>query len=171
MIRRPPRSTLFPYTTLFRSRRGAQGAGEGERACPHAIAARGSEAGQPDSSRSTRTGERPFAPRGRTLRPQPGDRRQSGRTGGTPRHVHARYRRAQYQGPAVLRINKMLNGIAIGTLALACLAAPNWLAAEVVDSSPGGFTVKQTVTIQASPEEVYRRIFKVGEWWSPTHTF
>src|SRR3712207_8521357 len=29
MIRRPPRSTLFPYTTLFRSRRllGGQGAG------------------------------------------------------------------------------------------------------------------------------------------------
>src|SRR3989442_7328599 len=24
MIRRPPRSTLFPYTTLFRSRRGAE---------------------------------------------------------------------------------------------------------------------------------------------------
>src|SRR3712207_8007437 len=27
MIRRPPRSTLFPYTTLFRSRRGAAEAG------------------------------------------------------------------------------------------------------------------------------------------------
>src|SRR2546429_6041369 len=27
MIRRPPRSTLFPYTTLFRSQRGADGAG------------------------------------------------------------------------------------------------------------------------------------------------
>src|SRR3712207_6852571 len=25
MIRRPPRSTLFPYTTLFRSRRSLQG--------------------------------------------------------------------------------------------------------------------------------------------------
>src|SRR3712207_8392924 len=25
MIRRPPRSTLFPYTTLFRSRRGRPG--------------------------------------------------------------------------------------------------------------------------------------------------
>src|SRR3712207_7808875 len=25
MIRRPPRSTLFPYTTLFRSRQGAPG--------------------------------------------------------------------------------------------------------------------------------------------------
>src|SRR2546428_5704804 len=30
MIRRPPRSTLFPYTTLFRSRHGAWfGAGHG----------------------------------------------------------------------------------------------------------------------------------------------
>src|SRR2546422_7068901 len=27
MIRRPPRSTLFPYTTLFRSVRGSQRAG------------------------------------------------------------------------------------------------------------------------------------------------
>src|SRR5258708_10544446 len=27
MIRRPPRSTLFPYTTLFRSRRADRGAG------------------------------------------------------------------------------------------------------------------------------------------------
>src|SRR3712207_6925134 len=36
MIRRPPRSTLFPYTTLFRSRRGAapapRGAARPERA-------------------------------------------------------------------------------------------------------------------------------------------
>src|SRR2546422_4407889 len=35
MIRRPPRSTLFPYTTLFRSLRGhRQGAGDGDRAAP-----------------------------------------------------------------------------------------------------------------------------------------
>src|SRR3989475_8427271 len=27
MIRRPPRSTLFPYTTLFRSRRATEGMG------------------------------------------------------------------------------------------------------------------------------------------------
>src|SRR3712207_7094001 len=32
MIRRPPRSTLFPYTTLFRSRRGRLRAVEGARA-------------------------------------------------------------------------------------------------------------------------------------------
>src|SRR5258708_10201892 len=29
MIRRPPRSTLFPYTTLFRSRRGHATDGDG----------------------------------------------------------------------------------------------------------------------------------------------
>src|SRR2546427_5033636 len=31
MIRRPPRSTLFPYTTLFRSHRGGRGSGQGPR--------------------------------------------------------------------------------------------------------------------------------------------
>src|SRR3712207_9007400 len=35
MIRRPPRSTLFPYTTLFRSR-SPQGHGEGRGARGHA---------------------------------------------------------------------------------------------------------------------------------------
>src|SRR5688572_32164223 len=29
MIRRPPRSTLFPYTTLFRSRAAVAGVGDG----------------------------------------------------------------------------------------------------------------------------------------------
>src|SRR3712207_8512835 len=35
MIRRPPRSTLFPYTTLFRSLRRGEGAGAGGPAAPH----------------------------------------------------------------------------------------------------------------------------------------
>src|SRR3989454_12511173 len=35
MIRRPPRSTLFPYTTLFRSRAAAAGSGR----CAPAVAA------------------------------------------------------------------------------------------------------------------------------------
>src|SRR2546430_10942138 len=34
MIRRPPRSTLFPYTTLFRSPRGCQPASPGGRDRP-----------------------------------------------------------------------------------------------------------------------------------------
>src|SRR3712207_7039034 len=41
MIRRPPRSTLFPYTTLFRSRRaGPGGRGEGGRADGPVLGAR-----------------------------------------------------------------------------------------------------------------------------------
>src|SRR3712207_7398029 len=36
MIRRPPRSTLFPYTTLFRS--GADDAGDGGAADPQVVA-------------------------------------------------------------------------------------------------------------------------------------
>src|SRR5258705_7892626 len=38
MIRRPPRSTLFPYTTLFRSEGGAHAGGwEGEVGCRRAL--------------------------------------------------------------------------------------------------------------------------------------
>src|SRR5262245_63960892 len=46
MIRRPPRSTLFPYTTLFRSRRGQDAVGpharrqSGARLQPHPVHAR-----------------------------------------------------------------------------------------------------------------------------------
>src|SRR5580698_697983 len=39
MIRRPPRSTLFPYTTLFRSRSGPRGVGRGRRGGAGAAAA------------------------------------------------------------------------------------------------------------------------------------
>src|SRR6478736_8773124 len=38
MIRRPPRSTLFPYTTLFRSATGWCGAASGRRSRPPRIA-------------------------------------------------------------------------------------------------------------------------------------
>ncbi len=54
----------------------------------------------------------------------------------------------------------------------AILLCPGWAFAEVADSSTNGFTVKTSVTIQASPEEVYRRlVHNVGDWWSPQHTF
>src|SRR2546428_8780586 len=47
MIRRPPRSTLFPYTTLFRSPgRGDRGAGS--------AAAAGDDGGQQGDRKSTR---------------------------------------------------------------------------------------------------------------------
>lgn len=43
---------------------------------------------------------------------------------------------------------------------------------EILDSAAGGFTVQETITIQASPDDVYRRlVHDVGEWWNPAHTF
>src|SRR5256885_8019539 len=55
MIRRPPRSTLFPYTTLFRS----------PAACPADRAARPSRV----LHRPARPGETAYAPSARPVRP------------------------------------------------------------------------------------------------------
>src|SRR2546426_9310869 len=41
MIRRPPRSTLFPYTTLFRSRRAHHVGGAGRRVVDRPLLRRG----------------------------------------------------------------------------------------------------------------------------------
>src|SRR3712207_7175297 len=68
MIRRPPRSTLFPYTTLFRSDRGDEHRGDGgaehARAAGHGVVRRGrllqrlardlGEVGQQRDRKSTR---------------------------------------------------------------------------------------------------------------------
>jgi hypothetical protein len=44
--------------------------------------------------------------------------------------------------------------------------------AEVIDSSPYGFTSRNTAEIPASPHEVYARlIHTVNLWWSPDHTY
>jgi uncharacterized protein YndB with AHSA1/START domain len=42
---------------------------------------------------------------------------------------------------------------------------------DVADSAANGFTVKISVDIHAAPAEVFRDIMKIGEWWSPDHTF
>src|SRR3712207_7448229 len=41
MIRRPPRSTLFPYTTLFRSRHAAAHRGEAQRGAERRVGGAG----------------------------------------------------------------------------------------------------------------------------------
>jgi len=62
----------------------------------------------------------------------------------------------------------------IRTIVLAivtCIAGAGLAGAEVIDSSAGGFTVKTTLSIQASPDEVYRRLIHIGDWWDSEHTF
>jgi len=39
---------------------------------------------------------------------------------------------------------------------------------EVADSSANGFTLKARLVIQAAPAEVYRRLIRVADWWSPS---
>ncbi len=52
------------------------------------------------------------------------------------------------------------------------LFAPGWAAAEVADASANGFTIKVTLNVHASPDEVYRKLVRnVGDWWDPSHTF
>src|SRR5579883_952990 len=43
--------------------------------------------------------------------------------------------------------------------------------AEVVDSAPGGFTVRISTQMAAPPAAVYTKLMQVGEWWNPRHTF
>src|SRR3712207_7016605 len=47
MIRRPPRSTLFPYTTLFRSAEAERGGAVRLRARRRGVGAAGAQPGQP----------------------------------------------------------------------------------------------------------------------------
>src|SRR2546425_9588186 len=54
MIRRPPRSTLFPYTTLFRSRHGRGDHHAGGKAGQSPPAQAGHDSGTPDGEDSAR---------------------------------------------------------------------------------------------------------------------
>jgi hypothetical protein len=48
---------------------------------------------------------------------------------------------------------------------------PHWAKADVADSSSNGFTVKLALNINAAPDEVYRKLIHVGDWWNSEHTF
>ena len=57
-------------------------------------------------------------------------------------------------------------------LLVALAFASVFVHAEVVDSSASGFTVRTTLIIKASPQDIYRRFMhNIGEWWNPQHTF
>jgi uncharacterized protein YndB with AHSA1/START domain len=48
-----------------------------------------------------------------------------------------------------------------------CLPA----AAAVVSVAPNGCTVRQTVHLAASPQQVYDALIVPAKWWSPEHSF
>ncbi|HSM78706.1 MAG TPA: hypothetical protein VLT57_13800 [Bryobacteraceae bacterium] len=65
----------------------------------------------------------------------------------------------------------MKNPSAVFAVIVLLCGAPS-VFGEVADASAGGFTLKQTLQIRSTPQEVYRRlVHNVGDWWSSAHTF
>jgi len=54
---------------------------------------------------------------------------------------------------------------------LAALAVAGAARAEVVDVSPQGFEVKQTVTVAAPAAKVWAALIQPGQWWSSKHSW
>jgi hypothetical protein len=58
------------------------------------------------------------------------------------------------------------------TLAAFALAlCPARVLPEVADSAANGFTLKTAMEIAATPDTVYRRFIRIGDWWESAHTF
>jgi hypothetical protein len=56
-------------------------------------------------------------------------------------------------------------------LAVVALISAGPLAAEVKSVTDHGFEVAGTAAVKASPADVYEALGKVGNWWSPAHTY
>ena len=56
-------------------------------------------------------------------------------------------------------------------LPLFAIALTGTACADVKDSAANGFIITSSFTTTGSPEEVYRRIVVVGDWWSSDHTY
>src|SRR3989441_5970251 len=97
MIRRPPRSTLFPYTTLFRSARARSG--EGAALLPGNRASWGDAARQRDGPRfrATASHRAPLRADGEAVRGRGGERR-------GPRRRRYRAHRGARRGPRARRV-------------------------------------------------------------------
>src|SRR6185436_9977231 len=60
----------------------------------------------------------------------------------------------------------------VGAVALACLGlAARLAAADVVDRSTSGFTVKTAVAVAAAPQRIYENLLNVAAWWDKDHTY
>ncbi len=63
----------------------------------------------------------------------------------------------------------MKNSLILAVILAALL--PGAAMGKVQDSAGNGFTLTQTYNVAASPEEAYRRLIRIGEWWNSEHTF
>jgi uncharacterized protein YndB with AHSA1/START domain len=61
--------------------------------------------------------------------------------------------------------------IRMGLIAAALSALAGSASAAVVDTSPQGFEVVETVEIAAPAAKVWSALIQPGQWWSSVHTF
>jgi uncharacterized protein YndB with AHSA1/START domain len=63
----------------------------------------------------------------------------------------------------------MFRPTAVSFLTFVLVAGP--ARPEVIDSQPGGFTVRETRLVAAPPAKVWAVLVAPGSWWSSEHTF
>ena len=67
----------------------------------------------------------------------------------------------EYKNAAAVFIGALLLSAPLGRRA----------AAEVVSAGPGGFEVRETVHVSATPDKAYAALLKPARWWASDHTF
>ena len=66
--------------------------------------------------------------------------------------------------------NSELRSLA-GAAVFLSLAMTGTVRADVIDATAGGFTLRETAQINATPDKVYTAITTPSLWWSSSHTF
>jgi hypothetical protein len=56
-------------------------------------------------------------------------------------------------------------------IALALLLVAVGAAADVIERTPNGFTLKGTAQVTAAPDAAFRALVDVGAWWDREHTY
>ncbi|MCC7198281.1 MAG: ATPase [Gammaproteobacteria bacterium] len=64
----------------------------------------------------------------------------------------------------------MTRSVAAGFASL-LLSLPPPAIAAVVDSAPGGFTLRLEAVTAAAPGRTWDSLLRIGEWWSGAHTY
>jgi hypothetical protein len=66
----------------------------------------------------------------------------------------------------------MMTAVRVSVVALACVVfVAATAAADVVDRSPSGFTLRTTVAVAATPQRIYQDLLDIGSWWDAAHTY
>lgn len=59
--------------------------------------------------------------------------------------------------------------LAVAALAAFLFASP--ARADVTSASPGAFLIQAEAQVTASPDQVWRRLVRIQDWWSDAHTY